>query len=80
LKSGGKLAVVTFHSLEDRIVKQFFGENSAKKAHVNKYAKTKTAPGGVFHDVTKKPVIADAKELKRNPRASSAKLRVGVRT
>ncbi|MFH0857658.1 MAG: 16S rRNA (cytosine(1402)-N(4))-methyltransferase RsmH [Candidatus Magasanikbacteria bacterium] len=60
LSSGGILAVITFHSLEDRIVKHFFKKQNKK----------------VFQILTKKPIICSEEEGKRNPRARSAKLRL----
>jgi 16S rRNA (cytosine1402-N4)-methyltransferase len=79
LKPGGRLAVVTFHSLEDRIVKQFMRERSGQ------------APSGSRHmplidrrkpslDSIRKPVRPGAHELATNPRARSATLRVARRT
>ncbi|MBP5344499.1 MAG: 16S rRNA (cytosine(1402)-N(4))-methyltransferase RsmH [Alphaproteobacteria bacterium] len=79
LKPQGRLVVVSFHSLEDRIVKDFLNQNSEKSGHVNKYAKTKQAEGA-FRILTKKPVTAGEDELKNNPRAHSAKLRAAIRT
>ena len=60
LASGGRLAVITFHSLEDRIVKQYFQKINNKTARM----------------VNKKPITATEEELKNNPRARSAKLRI----
>lgn len=64
LQPGGRLAIITFHSLEDRLVKQYFKENSG-----NRY----DAP---FELLTKKPVVASKDEIVHNPRSRSAKLRV----
>lgn len=61
LEPGGRMAVISFHSLEDRVVKQAFREAEAK---------------GDAHVVTKKPMVATLEEIIRNPRARSAKLRV----
>lgn len=80
LKPGGKLAVVTFHSVEDRMVKRFFQLHGEKKKHVNRYASDVEASHEPFEIVTRKAVGPDAEELARNPRARSAKLRVAVRT
>ena len=79
LKSGGRLVVVSFHSLEDRIVKEFLKENSAKTGHVNKYASQKISTDALFIVPDKKPIMADEAELAQNPRAHSAKLRWAVR-
>ncbi|NHB77135.1 16S rRNA (cytosine(1402)-N(4))-methyltransferase RsmH [Rhodobacter calidifons] len=80
LKPGGLLAVVTFHSLEDRIVKRFFQLASGHEANANRYAPARTDSAARFAMVTKKAVAPDAAEVARNPRARSAKLRVGRRT
>ena len=75
LRSGGVLAVITFHSLEDRITKQTFRtfENPCTcdpRAPMCTCGKTPTAKA-----LTKKPIVADETELEENPRARSAKLR-----
>ncbi len=64
LPIGGRLVVISFHSLEDRIVKQFFKQK---------------ADEGVIKLLTKKPVMASDEEIKENPRARSAKLRAIVK-
>lgn len=61
LNQGGRAAIISFHSLEDRIIKNFF-RNKAKE--------------GILKLITKKPIIAGEEELKENPRARSAKLRI----
>ncbi|HVY75102.1 MAG TPA: 16S rRNA (cytosine(1402)-N(4))-methyltransferase RsmH [Puia sp.] len=74
LKPGGRAVVITFHSLEDRMVKQFFKNGSFEEhADQNPYG---TAAVKSLQVITKKPVIPSAEELKRNPRARSAKLRI----
>jgi 16S rRNA (cytosine1402-N4)-methyltransferase len=80
LKPGGLLAVVTFHSLEDRVVKRFFQLASGHEANANRYAPAKTDTTARFDMVTRKAVAPDDAEVARNPRARSAKLRVGRRT
>ncbi len=80
LKPGGKLAVVTFHSLEDRIVKRFFQLRSGTEANTNRYAPAKQQTEAAFTLVTRRAVAPDEEELAQNPRARSAKLRVGMRT
>ena len=79
LNENGRLVIVSFHSLEDRIVKDFLINNSAKTSHKNKYAKD-TSVEGLFRILTKKPVMASTTELAHNPRAHSAKLRAAQRT
>jgi 16S rRNA (cytosine1402-N4)-methyltransferase len=79
LKPGGRLAVVSFHSLEDRIVKNFLVERAKAgggSRHLPEIAQT--APS--FSILTKRPVTADAAEISANPRARSAKLRAAERT
>jgi 16S rRNA (cytosine1402-N4)-methyltransferase len=78
LKPGGKLAVVTFHSLEDRIVKRFFQTRSTEQQG-NRYAPAQTGPAPSFTMLTKRAVGPDDQEMAENPRARSAKLRVGLR-
>lgn len=75
LKPGGRLLVITFHSLEDRIVKQYFAQLCSDKQSSRGLA-------GLFLDkpregqlVTKKPLVASELELRANPRARSSKLR-----
>lgn len=80
LKPGGMLAVVTFHSVEDRMVKRFLQLHGEKKRHVNRYATETPEAEAPFEIVTRKAVGPDADELTANPRARSAKLRVARRT
>ena len=80
LKPDGKLAVVTFHSLEDRIVKRFFQLRSGGEARSNRYAPARAEDAPRFDLITRRAVGPDDEELAQNPRARSAKLRVGRRT
>jgi len=79
LKPGGRLVVVTFHSLEDRIVKKFFSERSGK-AGGSRHLPMVNVPSAVFEPVGKGIVTAGEDESEANPRARSAKLRAGIRT
>lgn len=74
LKPSGRIAVITFHSLEDRIVKNFFKSGSFSETETDDLYGNK--PESPFIIVTKKPVIAASAEINRNTRARSAKLRV----
>lgn len=80
LKPGGLLAVVTFHSIEDRMVKKFMAERAGRTGGGNRYAPevAQDAPG--FELLTRKAVGPDDEELAINPRSRSAKLRVARRT
>jgi 16S rRNA (cytosine1402-N4)-methyltransferase len=80
LAPGGLLAIVTFHSLEDRIVKRFFQAASGDAPHANRYAPIEAKTAARFDLVTRKAIAPDAAELAMNPRARSAKLRVARRT
>lgn len=80
LKPGGLLAVVTFHSLEDRIVKRFFQAAAGEEPNANRYAPLKSNVTARFDLVTRKAIGPDDAELEFNPRARSAKLRVARRT
>jgi 16S rRNA (cytosine1402-N4)-methyltransferase len=79
LKDGGRLVVVTFHSLEDRIVKNFFVKHCTTPA-VSRYHPQINAVKPKFLLPSKKPIIADDAETAINPRSRSAKLRYGIRT
>ncbi|MGR3636142.1 MAG: 16S rRNA (cytosine(1402)-N(4))-methyltransferase RsmH [Shimia sp.] len=80
LKPGGLLAVVTFHSVEDRMVKRFLQARAGKQGNVNRYAPETEKETPAFSLVTRKAVGPDPEELNDNPRARSAKLRVARRT
>jgi 16S rRNA (cytosine1402-N4)-methyltransferase len=79
LKPGGRLVVVSFHSLEDRIVKNFLGARGKIAAGSRHQPELKHAAPS-FRILTKRPEVAGAVETARNPRARSAKLRAAERT
>jgi 16S rRNA (cytosine1402-N4)-methyltransferase len=74
LKPGARVAIITFHSLEDRLVKNFFRRGSFDEPDENPFSRETTRP--VLKVITKKPVSAGEEELRMNPRARSARLRV----
>jgi 16S rRNA (cytosine1402-N4)-methyltransferase len=76
---GGVLAVVTFHSIEDRIVKRFFQSRSGSKAG-SRYAPLVEDVDAQFILKSRKPIRASEEEIALNPRSRSAKLRIGWRT
>lgn len=76
LRSGGRLGVITFHSLEDRIVKAFFKARSAEFIDRPEWPAPRPNPDYMFRLVRTKPVIAGEEEQLKNPRSRSAKLRV----
>ncbi|MEM6276087.1 MAG: 16S rRNA (cytosine(1402)-N(4))-methyltransferase RsmH [Pseudomonadota bacterium] len=80
LKPGGLLAVVTFHSVEDRIVKRFFQLRGGRAPSGNRYAPATEASPSPFAAVTRKAVEPTPDEVAANPRARSAKLRIARRT
>ena len=75
LKPGGRLAIITFHSLEDRLVKNFMKTGSFEVQDPT-YTFTTETPPKTFKLITKKPIIAGAAELNVNSRSRSAKLRI----
>ncbi|MEM6373296.1 MAG: 16S rRNA (cytosine(1402)-N(4))-methyltransferase RsmH [Pseudomonadota bacterium] len=80
LKPGGKLAVVTFHSVEDRMVKRFLTARGGRSANANRYAPETVQEAAQFTMKSRKAIGPDADELAMNPRSRSAKLRVATRT
>jgi len=80
LRPGGRLAVVTFHSLEDRIVKQFMAVRTGRAAGGSRHLPRGQEIAPSFVAVTKGPVAPSDEECAKNPRARSAKLRAAVRS
>jgi 16S rRNA (cytosine1402-N4)-methyltransferase len=79
LAPGGRLAVIAFHSLEDRIVKTFLAARS-RTTHGSRHLPETAAPAPTFRLLTRRPVVAGDAEVAANPRARSARLRVAERT
>ena len=80
LKPGGRLVLVSFHSLEDRIVKRFFQDRTRTRGGGSRHMPEEEVPPATFELLTRKAVEAAAEETEQNPRARSAKLRAGRRT
>ena len=80
LKPGGQLAVVTFHSVEDRMVKRFLTARAGQTGRANRYAPEVEQDAPRFTLTSRKAIGPDDEELAANPRSRSAKLRVARRT
>jgi 16S rRNA (cytosine1402-N4)-methyltransferase len=80
LEEGGRLAVITFHSLEDRIVKNFMRARSGQESGGSRYRPALTASRAPTFQKPARAVRASEAELAANPRARSATLRSAVRT
>ena len=80
LKPGGKLIVVSFHSIEDKIVKYYFKNFSKNHSKTNKYLPEINKNLALFDNYKNKIITATSREIKRNPRSRSAKLRVAIRS
>lgn len=80
LKPGGQLAVVTFHSVEDRMVKRYLTARSGGGGNANRFAPETQREAPAFRVEKRKAIGPDADELAENPRSRSAKLRVAIRT
>tara|TARA_B100001179_G_C18471106_1_gene351418 strand:- start:202 stop:831 length:630 start_codon:yes stop_codon:yes gene_type:complete len=79
LSDGGVLVVVSFHSLEDKIVKNFFNLYSELNKNPSRYLPLKKKKDGLFKLLSKKPIVPNKKEINENIRSRSAKLRYAVR-
>jgi 16S rRNA (cytosine1402-N4)-methyltransferase len=79
VKSGGRVAIITFHSLEDRLVKVFFRDGTFETVEDENPFSTEEKTKSSFKLVNKKPIEASKEEVKVNPRSRSAKLRVAER-
>ena len=79
LSNGGTLIVVSFHSLEDKIVKNFFNLYSDLRKNPSRYLPIKENKFSLFKLISKKPFVADVKEINTNIRSRSAKLRYAIR-
>jgi 16S rRNA (cytosine1402-N4)-methyltransferase len=76
LAPGGRLAIISFHSLEDRAVKQYFRDQSTEWLDRPEWPEPKLNPDRIFRRVTSKALMATEEEQRLNPRSRSAKLRV----
>ena len=76
LKPGGRLVVMSYHSLEDRPVKSFIAKGKFRGEVEKDFFGNDQKP---FHVITRKAIVADEEELARNSRSRSAKLRIGER-
>ncbi|MFM7645903.1 MAG: 16S rRNA (cytosine(1402)-N(4))-methyltransferase RsmH [Sphingomonadales bacterium] len=78
IKPGGRVAIISFHSLEDRMVKQFFKEGTLEQRQDHPFLNTPSL--SPWRPITKKPLLASSEELRRNLRSRSAKLRIAQKT
>ena len=80
LREGGFLIVVSFHSLEDRIVKNFFRYSSSSRPRESRYFPEIEEHNSTFEIITKKPIVPSFDERLENSRSTSAKCRIAIRT
>ena len=80
LRSGGRLAVISFHSLEDRIIKDFFREQSKDLVNPPYEQIYEVERQATLKEVNRKPITPSEEEIERNPRARSAKFRIAEKT
>jgi 16S rRNA (cytosine1402-N4)-methyltransferase len=80
LRGGGRLAIISFHSLEDRIVKDFFREQSKDRVNPPYERIYEVERKATLKEVNRKPITPSEDEIKNNPRARSAKLRIVEKT
>tara|TARA_B100000686_G_scaffold140176_1_gene147673 strand:+ start:88 stop:1101 length:1014 start_codon:yes stop_codon:yes gene_type:complete len=80
LSNGGILIVVSFHSLEDKIVKNFFNLYSDLKKNPSRYLPINESKSSLFKLISKKPLVPDTNEINKNIRSRSAKLRYAIRS
>ncbi len=76
LRSGGRLAVISFHSLEDRIVKEYFRSQSKDLVNPPYERIYEVERMAIIKEISRKPIVPTEEEMRENPRARSAKLRV----
>lgn len=76
LRPGGRLAVISFHSLEDRIVKEFFRDHSRDRVNQPYERLYEEERKATLKEVNRKPIVPSEEEIQDNPRARSAKLRI----
>lgn len=79
LAPGGRLVVVSFHSLEDRIVKTFFNEQTGKNRHISRYMPVKDETDDAIFSECSKAIVPTQEEIEANKRSRSAKLRYAVK-
>ena len=81
LKPGGKIVIISFHSIEDRIIKYFFTNYSKNKSRPSRYfPENETVNNALFNEYKNKVITATKNEIKKNNRSRSAKLRFAVRS